>query len=152
MTLHATLSESCLKYSIKRYFVDNLYTAENIELDFDVKYVDPKDISPTNTKWVSIKFGAIEGGTLSRSHIIVYVCTRKDNEGVDLSNLRDIVMDKIIDENQTDGIKRIPYYDSTPTQIGAMLPILTLEQEEPGVLDDGTKFKWMRIDLHWGAK
>lgn len=150
--LDPTLSESCLKNSIKKFFVDNIYTVEGIHLDFDVQYVMPEDTGIEANKWISIKFGKIEGGTLSRAHIIVYLFTREDLEGVDLSILRDIVMDKIIDLEATDGAKRIPYYDSSWLQIGAMIPSLTLEQDEPGIFDDGTKFKWMRIDLAWGAK
>ena len=147
-----TLSESCLKNSIKKFFVDSLVTGEGIHLDFDVQYVQPEDVGVDIEKWISIKFGTIEGGNLAKSHLIVYLFTRKDAEGVDLSLLRDIVLDKITDLDATDGTVKIPFYNSSWVQIGGIVPILSIEMDEPSRLGDGTKYKWMRINLHWGAK
>lgn len=152
MALDPTLSESCLKNSIKKFFVDNVQTAEGIDIDFDVQYVQPEDVSVAVDKWMSVKFGNIEGGTLSRSHIIIYIFTRKDTEGVDLSILRDMIVDKVTDLNATDGLVRIPFYDLTWNQIGSILPSVSVEADEAGVLKDGTKWKWMRLNLCWGAK
>lgn len=152
MTLDPTLSEACLKNSIKKFFVDNIFTAEGIDIDFDVQYVMPEDVGGEVDKWISIKFGAIEGGTLSRSHIIVNLFTREDTEGTDLAILRDTVLEKITDLNATDGRVRITLYDLTWNPIGGIIPSLTLESDEAGVLKDGTKWKWLRIDLKWGAR
>ncbi|RKX87432.1 MAG: hypothetical protein DRP58_02785 [Spirochaetes bacterium] len=152
MALDPTLSEACLKNSIKKFFVDNIFTAEGIDIDFDVQYVQPEEIGVEVDKWISIKFGNIEGGTLSRSHIIVYFFTRSDSEGVDLSILRDMILDKVTDLNATDGHTRIPLFDLTWNQIGGMIPTLSVESDEAGILKDGTNFKWMRINLAWGAK
>lgn len=150
--LDPTLSEACLKNSIKKFFVDNIFTAEGIDIDFDVQYVMPEDVSGEVNKWISIKFGAIEGGTLSRSHIIVNLFTREDTEGVDLAILRDIVLEKITDLNTTDGRVRITLYDLNWNIIGGIIPSLILESDEAGVLKDGTKWKWLRIDLAWGSR
>jgi len=152
MVLDPTLSESCFKNSIKKFFVDNIFTAEGIDINFDVQYVQPEDTGIEASKWISIKFGKIIGGTLSSAHIIVYLFSREDTEGVDLSILRDTIMDKIIDLNATDGKVRIPLYDLSWNEVGGMIPFLTLESDEPGVTKDDTKFKWMRIDLKWGSK
>ena len=152
MAIDPTMSESCYKKSLKKFFIDNLYTSEGIDVDFDIQYVMPKDAGLPVKKWVSIKVGAIEGGTLSRGHVILYLFTREDNEGVDLSELRDIILEKITDTNATDGVVRIPFYDQSWNQVGAMVPALTVESREPEYLEDGTKVKWMRIDLSWGSR
>ncbi len=152
MAIHPTLSESCLKNSIKKFFIDNIAIPESISINFDVIYVQPEDVNGDLDQWLSVKFGNIEGGTLSRSHIIVHFFTRKDTEGVDLSLLRDMIVDKITDLNASDGLVRIPFYDLTWNQIGSILPIVLSDSEKPEVLKDGTKWNWIRINLCWGAK
>lgn len=152
MALDPTLSESCFKNSIKKFFVDTIQTGEDISIDFDVQYVIPEDTGVDLKQWVSVKFGNIIGGTVSRSHIIVYLFTRGDSEGVDLSLMRDTILDKLIDLNMTDGKARIPFYDLSWSVIGAMLPTVQSESDDVGILKDTTKYKWVRVDLAWGSK
>ena len=150
--LDPTLSESCFKNSIKKFFVDNIFIAEGIDIDFDVQYVLPEDMGIGVDKWIAIKFGNININTLSKAHILVYLFTRKDSEGVDLSVLRDTILDKLINLTATDGVVRIPLYDLSWTQVGAIIPHLYLESGEPEVMKDDTRYKWMRIELYWGTK
>lgn len=152
MAMHPTLSETCFKNSIKKFFVDSLQTVDGISVDFDVQYVNPESSGIELDRWISIKFGNIEGGTLSRAHVIIYLFTRRDSEGIDLSILRDTILEKLIDLDMTDGKARIPLYDLTWAEIGAMIPTVNLESEEPGILKDTTNYKWVRVDLAWGAK
>jgi hypothetical protein len=152
MAIDPSLSETCLKNSIKKFFVDNIFTAESIDIDFDVQYVLPKLADIKVDKWISVKFGSINGGTLSKSHVILHLFTRKDTEGIDLSAMRDIIVGKLFDETATDGVVRIPFYDLLWNQVGGIMTRISSEAEEPMVLEDDTKYKWIRVELSWGAK
>ena len=142
MALDSTAREKFVKNSIKKFFVDNVFRSEGIKLSFDKTLSVPRiqgDV-PAN-RWVAVKFGELEMGTLSDCYIEVYCCTREDSEYDRLVELRDIVMNYLSDTSMTDGMKRITFYNSDSwTAIGALLVHEVLESanlEAP----DQTKYK-----------
>ena len=153
--LDPTVRESNLRDSIKKYFVDNLYTTEGVELLFDKLLSTPKVQGNEIDKWYAIMIGPIDLGTLSEISIDVFCCTKKDSEGFKLAQLRDKVMNYLIDTTQTDGMARITLYKSSATEawtnIGTMLVQIDSESAQMEA-EDNTKFKTITVRLRWGSK
>ena len=94
-------------------------------------------------------------GYLSEHQIDVICCSRKDNEGFKLAQLRDTVMAYLTDTTQTDGMRRITLYRSFASQAWTILGgILVTEVVESPQNDaeDETKFVVMTCTLKWAAK
>lgn len=155
MTIDSTIRESNIRDSIKKYFVDNLYTTEGIELLFDKLLSTPKVQGNEIDKWYAVMIGSIDLGTLSEVSIDIFCCTRKDSEGFKLAQLRDKVMNYLIDTTQTDGMARITLYKSSATEawtdIGTMLVQIDSESAQMEA-EDNTKFKTITARLRWGSK
>ena len=157
MALDPTARSSNLRDSIKRYFVDNLVTTEGLKLSFDKSMARPQiQGQPVEVeKWVVVNFGYIDMGYLSEHQIDVICCSRKDNEGFKLAQLRDTVMAYLTDTTQTDGMRRITLYRSFASQAWTILGgILVTEVVESPQNDaeDETKFVVMTCTLKWAAK
>jgi hypothetical protein len=87
-------------------------------------------------------------GTMSDIMVEIYCCTRKDNEGFRLAQLRDTVFNYLSDDSATDGFPRIPFYASHPTDAWTLLgSILVTEVIESSQMeaDDGTKYKILTL-------
>jgi hypothetical protein len=154
VALDPTAREANIKDSIKKFFVDNIYTAEGVELLFDKSLTTPKVQGREVDRWVAVAVGGIEPDTLSTCSVTIFCCSKMDSEGFKLSQLRDKVMGYLVDSAQPDGAKRIPFYRSHATEawtsLGNMLVIV--DSESPAFeADDGTKFKTIEIRLRWGA-
>ena len=155
MTIDATVRESNIRDSIKKYFVDGLYTTEGVELLFDKLLSSPKVQGVEVDKWYAIMIGELDLGTLSEITLDIYCCTKKDSEGFKLAQLRDKVMNYLIDADQTDGKARITLYRSSATEswtnIGGMM--VQIDSESPQMeAEDNSKFKIITVRLQWGGK
>jgi len=156
MSLDATAREANIRDSIKKFFIDNLYSKEGIELTFDRGLATPK-IPNRNLveKWVSVNFGLMDRETLSTHSIMIYCCTRKDSEGFKLAQLVDTVMGYLSDTTETDGMKRIPFYRSKAQGdwdlLGSLLVQDVIESNQM-IADDETKFKILTVKLRWATK
>jgi len=159
MGLDATARESNVRDSYKKYFIDNIKKVSNIELVFDAGLSTPKIHGQKNEikKWVSITMGSKTRGTLSEMTLDLHCCIRSDSEGHGLSQLGDTVMNYLVDTTKTDGMRRIPFYQSKAggfsgwTDIGAMLITDIIESgdiEGP----DNTKFKTFTVTIKWASK
>jgi len=156
MALDATARESNVRDSIKRFFIDNIYKTEGIQLTFDRTLSTPK-IQGTEaaTRWVSVNFGPMDMDYLSNLILTVYLCTRQDSEGFRLAQLRDTVMGYLSDTDETDGMKRITFYRSRST--GAWMPIgsiLVQDVTESGQMlaPDETKYKVLTVRCRFASK
>jgi hypothetical protein len=155
MALDATAREANIRDSIKKYFVDSLTTAEGIPVTFDRSLASPDLQGKTVTKWVSVKLGDMEIATMSRIVLEVFVCTRQDNEGFKLAQLKDKVLGYLSDEDATDGYKRISFYQSHATNAWTLLgAILVTKVIESGELeaDDDTKYKLLTCFCRTASK
>lgn len=153
MALDPTLKEQFIKDSIKKYFVDSLSTGENIPLSFDgdVSIPDTTMVS----EWVMVVFGDLSFDAIGVQELEVYCSSRVDPEGFRLSELRDKVVNYLIDLNKEDGLARIKLYQSHPTDAwvekGSM--VVFLEGETPAIdAKDGSKVKIISVSVKWGAK
>ena len=155
MALDPTARESNYRDSLKKFFVDNIYTTEGVELSFDKGITNPKAQGTEVQKWVSVDFGELIMDTLSTGFIRVYCCTKKDNEGFKLAQLRDTVYTYLTDADQPDGTRRITHYRSRAvgswTAIGSIAVYINNESSQMTASDE-TKFKYFEVMLKFGSK
>jgi hypothetical protein len=110
--IHSTASLANVHDSMKKYFIDNLYTIENISTMFDRSLSDPATVDLALQQWVVINFGELVPGNVSRISLDIYCCTREDIEGYNLTRLRDTVLGYLTDNTALDGKRRIKLYQS----------------------------------------
>ena len=155
MSLDASARESNLRDSIKKFFVDSISTAEGVPVTFDKALNTPILQGKEADKWVSVTFGPVNFDTLSDVIVEVYCCTRRDNEGYKLSQLRDKVLGYLVDDTMPDGKKRIDFYQSSYsgawTLIGKLLVFEILPSGDM-LAPDETKFKVLTVILKVGMK
>jgi hypothetical protein len=155
MSLDETAKLSNITGSLKKYFVDSLYTGESIQLDFDKSYQDVYAALPDRVdQWLIIAFDPSNMDALAELAFTIYLYSRRDPEAVNLFILRDKVMGYLVDIVQTDGLARINLYDAAWATIGAAVIVLPAGRQESGnfVAKDGTKFRYISASLRWGAK
>jgi hypothetical protein len=155
MPLDETAKLSNIMRSIKKYFVDSLYTAESIQLDFDKSYQDVYAALPGRVdQWIIIALNPSDMDSLAELAFTIFMYSRKDPEAVNLFILRDKVMAYLIDTAQTDGLARMTLYNAAWAVIGAAVIVLPAGRHESDnfVAEDGTKFRYISASLRWGAK
>jgi hypothetical protein len=159
MALDNTAKLSNITDSLKKYFVDNLYTVESIHLDFGKSYEEVyKDLPERVDQWAIVAFDPLTPDTLSELSITIYMFSRRDPESKNLYLLRDKIFNYLIDTSQTDGLARVTIYDtSNPASwvaVGKGVVILPAGRSESAnyMADDGTKFRYLSLLFKWGAK
>jgi hypothetical protein len=150
MALAANARESNVRDSIKKFFVDNIETTENIPVTFDKALIEPDLTDKAVDKWVNVSFGDMIFGRITDVFLAIHVCTRRDSEGFRLAQVRDKVVGYLSDTTMTDGYKRIPFYQSSATQdwtlIGAFL-VIDVRESAQLQADDETKYKTLDVML-----
>lgn len=155
MSLDPSARESNLRDSIKKYFVDNIYTTEGVTVTFDKALNAPLISGKEVDKWVSVTFGPVSLDTMSDVIIEIYCCTRRDNEGYKLSQLRDKVMGYLVDSDMADGKARIDFYQSSYSGAWSLLGKLLVWDILPSgdmLAADETKFKVLTVILKVAMK
>ena len=157
MSLDPTAREANVKDSIRKYFIDNVHRGEGIHVMFDRTLSAPKTTGQRQVdEWLTVNFGFMDLTTLSEINLDLYVCTRKDPEGWKLAQLRDKVVNYLIDTTQTDSMARISFYKTYPEDPWILLGAFIVQDFGPEspqmVADDETKFKLIPVRLRWGAK
>lgn len=141
--------------SVKKYFIDNLQTTENIPLFFD--WMDDIPVDSNGVKllsWIIISFGYVQLGTVAECSVNVHIFTRNDFESQNLNILMDKVNSYIINEDAVNGLHTIPYYNtiSLPWVVnGGIIPFI---RNIYGVesLKDNTKMRTILLTMRWGSK
>lgn len=155
MSLDPSARESNLRDSLKKYFIDNLETASSIPVTFDKALSAPEIQGKVVDKWVSITLGPVSLDTMSDIIFEIYLCTRRDNEGYRLSQLRDTVMGYLVDSNKADGKARIDFYQSSYSGSWTLLGKLLVWDILPSgdmIASDETKFKVLTVILKVAMK
>jgi len=152
--IHPTLSKACLKYSIKKYFLDHVQTALSTVVHFDGNIVLPYLNDKTIKKWATVLIGNVDSSlfTLSEAIIQIYLCTREDNEGYELSKFNDVLMSLFVGKHDTvtTPFMAIPLYDSNRLKVGCFL-INTISDGPEGMTSDGTYYKMMTLTLRYAS-
>lgn len=154
MALDATVRESNVWDSVRKFFVDNLKRGgPGIPIGFDIGLASPKIAgNEVVAKWINIESGSIDSKTVSSYSFRVICCTRKDNAGFKLTQLRDTLMGYLKPSGEQ-GI--IPLYQTREggewgTAIGGMLIYINGESERLTSSNE-IKFKVVDVTLKWGA-
>lgn len=158
MALDSTARSANVRDSIRRFFIDNLWTTEKIPLAFDTGLSRPKiQGTPSEIdRWININFGQMIRGDLTDYNIQVNCSQRKDKEGFKLDQLRDTVMGYLTDIDQNDGARRITFYKSSAniadwTVIGGLLITDVIESEQIKA-EDETKFIILNVTIRFASK
>jgi len=147
MALDPTLSEQCFRNSFKKYFIDTLYTIDGVYIGFETEYKIPKDATGNEVNsWINFHFdGLTPGNAVSVSRVAAYIFSRRDTDGDSLAAPRDKLMNRIIDLDETDGVKRIPLYDSSWAETGTGILLYTGNESRSERGKDGTLYKFVNI-------
>ena len=154
MALDPTARETNVRDSLKKFFVDSIYTTEGIALTFDKALSTPRVQGIEVEKWVAVIFGEMDVDHVAEHIINCYCCTRKDAEGFKLAQLRDKVMGYLTDPTSSDGMRRIPLYKSNVfpwVQIGGLV-VYNMQESGQLYASDETKYKVLPFRLLWAAK
>ena len=156
MALDPTARRANMKDSIKKYFVDNIFTTEGIALTFD-KSLSVPDVakSKRTSRWLNIDMEDLDRSYLSDLVLKVFCATRKDPEGFVLAQLTDTVMGYLTDTTKTDGMRRIPFYRSYSNQAWELLGAFLIQEviEGPELeAPDETKYVVMTCRLRTASK
>ena len=157
MSLSPLAREANYKDSIKKYFVDNIYRAENIPVTFD-KMINFPEIFQESfrisdervDRWISVVSGSIiENSPMITAYPAIYVCSRRDMEGYKLAQLRDTIRGLL----ETSMV--IPFYRSYPAPVEwdllTYMQVFHLGESEQLTTREETKFKRISISLKWTA-
>ena len=148
MALDPTLSETVVRKSIRKFFVDTLQTGLSTPVYFDKIERMPDGVD----KWVSVQVDTMDFSTMATIYLQIYCFTRKDLDFTELALLRDQVYENLIDLTQTDGTKRIPFYDTdwiTPVAHALLMPQNELSTIQ---LTDDTNVKVIPVLCRFGSK
>jgi hypothetical protein len=145
MALPNNASEYNLIMSLKKYFKDALPSL-TIKSGQTAVYM-----TTATTKWMSIVLGNQVVDTVTDAMLNLYICTRKDNEGIELSNLRDDVVDLI---NTSGGKRHITFYNVSAdrtsfTPIGALVINNKFNISEELTTMDNTRYRLITVMLKW---
>lgn len=155
MTLDPTARRANIKDSLKKFFVEELEDGKGVELMFDKSLASPDLLGHDVNRWVNIDIGDLDRGYMSQIHIEIYCATRKDSEGFRLAQLTDTVMELLTDPDISDGMKRIPFYRSHPTDpwtsLGSLVVQEIIESREMESVDE-TKYIIMSCLLRTASK
>lgn len=156
MALDPTARESNFRDSVKKFFVDNLETTENIPLTFDKGLASPDLQGKTVHRWVGVVFDGIHLGTMTEYNLRLFCCTRQDNEGFKLAQLRDTVMGYLINDGSVgDGKVSITLYRSYANQAWTNIGSMVIQDVlESGQLEapDESKYKIITVRLRIPSK
>ena len=157
MALDATAREANILDSIKKFLVDTFETTKKVEIVTFDTFIDMPDMQNKRPplRWISFNLGPIDIGFLSEIALELYLCTQEDPEGFRLAQLRDNVFEQLNDPDQTDGMKRIPFYksylDRAWEQIGSFLVQNVIEGPRE-TASDQTKYKQLTVLLKVASK
>jgi hypothetical protein len=149
MYLDSTAQKKNFHYSLKKYIIDNVYTIQGIQVIFD-NYLPP---NASVDRWISVIQRPLNRDVVSEYEFDIYCVTRGDYEGEKLIELLDLIAGYFAgDTTQTDGLRRIPFYDAaSQVQNGSMI-ITGCSEGEQMEAPDQSKFIILTILAKMASK
>jgi len=143
MSLEPENKVTNVRYSLKKFFVDNIEIKRGINVYFD-RSLTPKSPDKDIDRWMLFALGGIVPAVVSEMPITIHVLSRRDIEGDDIAEMLDILLEEL-----HPGF--IPFYDAdTKVQIGGFKVFLDPMEGFSYTWDD-TKIQNMFITIKWGA-
>jgi len=155
MSLHPTLSEECIQYSVKKFFYDNLKTIDGVPIYFSYVFMTPQNSStgvdhPTWVKFHLDGVGYAEGMGLAK--VNAYVFSRGNATtpaGKLLAQTRDKLIAHLVNVTAGgNGIKAIPLLDLNNVRYSSMVVTFGQPTDEE-VADDKTLYRLIPIRLRF---
>jgi hypothetical protein len=149
MYLDSTAQKTNFYYSLKKYVIDNIYIVQGIPVIFD-NYLPPDAVV---NRWISVIQRPLSRDVVSEYEFDIYCVTRNDYEGDKLIELLDLIAGYFAgDTTQTDGLRRIPFFDAaTQTQNGSMV-VTDCSEGEQMEAPDQSKFIILTIIAKMASK
>jgi hypothetical protein len=144
--LDNTQKESLFFLSLKKYIIDTLYTEKSIFVDFGFAETRPVG----QDEFVVVLTSGFLTNTVSSCEATFYLFSKTDDDG-ELAVLFDKVQEIFFDENDPQGIKRIPFYTESFVEVTKMIPYI--QPPSPREISlDGFYFKYFDVVFRWGGK
>jgi hypothetical protein len=151
--LNPLAQESNVQSSLKKFFVDVFGDA--VTFDISLASPDLRKRGPDAIKrWYNVDFGEFGRRDLSEYMFDVYCLSRQDLEGVELAKMADTVMSLLVDSSKTDGLARVPLYDTSKSPWELLTSMVVQDVWDAPVLnmaEDETKIKILSVRLRWGT-
>jgi hypothetical protein len=153
MALDETAKLANVKRSLRKFFVDNLVTTESKTLVFDRWMATPNilNLSSDVNDWYSINFGNVVMSQMSFMEVSIFCCTQKDNSGVKLTELRDLLFGYLRDDSQNDGIRRVSFIDASDNVLGGLMIVDIIESGDMEGAE-GTKYYSLSCQIRFSSK
>jgi hypothetical protein len=152
--MDATAKESNYLDSVKRYFAD-LMDKVNIPVTWDASLKAPNLQGNEVDRWLSIQLGSFFPSSSYVDTILILNClTRQDNEMYKLSRLVDYVRSSLTNPHISDGLGRIPLYDTYQdkwVQVGTIL-VRSVDMAPVFSLNDRTKVRILTVTTRHMAR
>ena len=153
MALDATALLLNVKKSIRKYFLDNLYTIEGYEVTFDKGFAPPKVQGVEKNDWYSINFIGNNNESKAEQDIDIVIASRVDPEGDIVINMRDVLFNYLV--GAEGGQRSITLYNcANPANLTSIGGMLIIPESASGIIEaeDSTKYILLPIRLLYGVK
>ena len=158
MSLHPTLSEECIQYSIKKFFYAGLKAVDGVSLYFSYVFAMPSDnlSGISHDSWIRFHFdGMSSANGLAEFRLGAYVFSRGSESTSDirlLGQIRDKLAAYLVNTDEDgNGIAAIPLLDiSNNARVSSMVISVEKESKEE-VADDKTLYRYLPIILKFAT-
>jgi hypothetical protein len=153
MALDATALLINVKKSVRKYFLDNLYTTAGYEVTFDMGFTPPKVQGLEKDNWYSINFIGNNNESKAEQAIDIVIASRIDPEGDVVMGMRDTLFAYLIGDGG--GQRSITLYNcANPASLVSIGGMLIIPEPATGVMEaeDSTKYIMQSIRLLYGVK
>lgn len=150
--MDASALELNFRKSLAKFLRESL---PSVSFMFDWSSSSPNLRDKSIKAWIFVDVGDFNRAVLSSMWVDFYVCTRKDPDWWDNAALIDSLVSTFYNEEATDGLAGIPFYDGSTepwVQIGAMTVQQVLEVRPRYVIEDETKVKIVSARFRWATK
>lgn len=154
--MHPTLSDECVQFSVKKFFVDGFHTDTDVPIYFTNMYQDPEKeiVGMRHPVWIRFRFdgfGTEKGMRVLKLNTYVFSrgTTFKQPEEL-LASTKDLLGDYIVNiDPDGNGIASMPLLDiSDKSQVSSMV-VDVGQESNVYTASDRTQYQLIPIRLKW---
>ncbi len=142
MTLPELSKLSNIKRSVKKFFIDNLTTTEGFPVHFDIA-LSPNPLDNETHRWIIVHYGTHDPKQLSSLQLTIYLLSRKDIEGDDLTEMYDTLQNYLYPG-------QLDIYNNIWVKIGGA-KVYARPNQGYNYTWDKTKIQKTFVEIKWGA-
>jgi len=145
--LDKTQKEHHVFLSLKKLFVDELWSIHNIPVEFG--FVDERPQG--HDQFIVVLINEFIPSTVSSVTATIFMFSKHDGEQGQLSQLYDTVLSLFLSADEEHGFKRIPFYDADFIEFAKLIPYPNpCSAREKSY--DGFYFRYFDVVFRWGGK